>query len=142
MGEELGRIVEVAATHYNHISAAMSQDSRVYMWGQCRGQSVVSPTETPFISLHDVFSCFATPSVTYIPMETEVTSGPSVYDSLKLAFDDDQTADVRYIIQSSKFVSILTSNSRFLVENKEIHAHKAVLKIRCEHFRSMFQVRK
>ena len=28
------------------------------------------------------------------------------------------------------------------MENKEIHAHKAVLKIRCEHFRSMFQVRK
>ena len=26
------------------------------------------------------------------------------------------------------------------MENKEIHAHKAVLKIRCEHFRSMFQV--
>ena len=123
VGEDLGRIVEVSATHYNHISAAITQDSRVYMWGQCRGQSVVSPTETPFISLHDVFSCFATPSVTYIPMETEVTSGPSVYDSLKLAFDDDQTADVR-----------------FLVENKEIHAHKAVLKIRCEHFRSMFQV--
>ena len=95
MGEELGRIVEVAATHYNHISAAMSQDSRVYMWGQCRGQSVVAPTETPFISLHDVFACFATPSVTFLPMETEVSTGPSVYDSLKLAFDDQQTADVR-----------------------------------------------
>ena len=83
----------------------------------------MSPTETPFISLHDVFACFATPSVTFLPMETEVTTGPSVYDSLKLAFDDPHTADVR-----------------FLVENKEIHAHKAVLKIRCEHFRSMFQV--
>jgi len=122
VGEDLGRIVEVAATHYNHISAAITQDSRCYMWGQCRGQSVVSPTETPFISLHDVFACFATPSVTFLPMETEVTTGPSVYDSLKLAFDDPHTADVR-----------------FLVENKEIHAHKAVLKIRCEHFRSMFQ---
>ena len=69
-----------------------------------------------------VFSCFATPSVTYIPMETEVSTGPSVYDSMKLAFDDVETADVR-----------------FVVDNKEIHAHKAVLKIRCEHFRSMFQ---
>ena len=27
------------------------------------------------------------------------------------------------------------------MENKEIHVHKAVLKIRCEHFRSMFGVR-
>ena len=29
---------------------------------------------------------------------------------------------------------------RFLVDNKEIHVHKSILKIRCEHFRSMFQV--
>ena len=55
-------------------------------------------------------------------METEVSTGPSVYDSMKLAFDDSDTADVR-----------------FLVDNKKIHAHKAVLRIRCEHFRSMFQ---
>ena len=47
------------------------KDSRCYMWGQCRGQSVVSPTETPFSTLHDVFACFATPSVTFVPMETE-----------------------------------------------------------------------
>ena len=52
-----------------------------------------------------------------------IHSGPNVYASLKQAFDDAATADVK-----------------FLVENKEIHAHKAVLKIRCEHFRSMFQV--
>ena len=128
----MGRIVEVGTTHYNHISAAVTQESRCYMWGQCRGQSgsrnirwarslarsnyylitrandprprlsmlptasqVVSPTETPFICLHDVFACFATPSVTFLPMETEVSTGPSVYDSLKLAFDDQQTADVR-----------------------------------------------
>ena len=99
VGEDLGRIVEVSATHYNHISAALTQDSRCYMWGQCRGQSVVSPTETPFTSLHDVFACFATPSVTFVPMETEVTNGPSVYDSLKLAFDDPQTSDVRFLVR-------------------------------------------
>ena len=102
VGEDLGRIVEVSATHYNHISAALTQDSRCYMWGQCRGQSVVSPTETPFTSLHDVFACFATPSVTFIPMETEVTNGPSVYDSLKLAFDDPHTSDVRFLVRRKK----------------------------------------
>jgi len=122
VGQELGRVVEVAATHYNHISAAITQDSRCYMWGQCRGQSVVSPTETPFHNLHDVFACFATPSVTFCPMQTEITTGLSVYDSLKLAFDEPDTADVK-----------------FVVEEKEIHVHRAVLKIRCEHFRSMFQ---
>lgn len=32
-----------------------------------------------------------------------------------------------------------TSDIKFSVEGKTIHAHKAVLKIRCEYFRSMFQ---
>jgi RCC1 and BTB domain-containing protein len=71
----------------------------------------------------DVFACFATPGVTPVPMVTEVSHGPTLLDSLKMAFDDATTADVK-----------------FLVEGREINVHKAVLKIRCEHFRSMFQV--
>uniref|UniRef100_A0A3Q3G5J2 Regulator of chromosome condensation (RCC1) and BTB (POZ) domain containing protein 1 n=1 Tax=Labrus bergylta TaxID=56723 RepID=A0A3Q3G5J2_9LABR len=35
----------------------------VYMWGQCRGQSIVAPHLTHFTSTDDVFACFATPSV-------------------------------------------------------------------------------
>lgn len=38
------------------------------MWGQCRGQAVTSPAETPFHTLHDVFACFASPAVTWKPM--------------------------------------------------------------------------
>ena len=53
--------------------------------------------------------------------------GPSVMDSLKDAFDDPSTSDITFLIGE---------------EAKEIHVHKAVLKIRCQHFRSMFQVRK
>jgi hypothetical protein len=34
------RFVDVAATHYNHISVGLTQLGCVYMWGQCRGQSV------------------------------------------------------------------------------------------------------
>ena len=49
------------------------------MWGQCHGQSVVCPTETPFTSVHEVFACFATPSVTHIPMITEIHSGKYIY---------------------------------------------------------------
>ena len=32
------------------------------MWGMCRGQSVLSPLETKFSFLDDIFACFATPS--------------------------------------------------------------------------------
>lgn len=84
------------------------------MWGQCHGQSIVSPTETPFKSVHEIFAFFATPNVTYKPMVTEISSGPSLLDSLKLAFDD-----------------IATSDLKFVSGKKEIHVHKSILKIRC-----------
>ena len=86
---------------------------QVYMWGQCHGQAIVTPTETPFKSVHEICAFFATPSVTFKPMVTEINSGPSLLDSLKLAFDDPNTSDV-------KFVS----------DKKEIHVHKSILKIR------------
>merc|ERR1719376_273059 len=128
MAEELGRIVDIAAVHYSHISAAVTQmaSNKTWMWGHCHGQSVVLPTQTPFHSVHEVFAFFATPSVTHTPMVTEVCSGMSILDSLKFAFDDSQTSDVRFLIVEDS-------------SNREIHVHKAVLKIRCEHFRSMFQ---
>lgn len=119
---EIGRVVEIAASHYNHISAALTQSSKVYMWGQCRGQSVTSPNETPFHSLHDAFACFASPTVTWKPMELDVERAVRVYDSLKGAFDDSETSDLK-----------------FSIESKLIYVHKAILKIRCQHFRSMFQ---
>ena len=33
VAEAVGRVVDVSASHYNHISAALTQDSKVYMWG-------------------------------------------------------------------------------------------------------------
>lgn len=119
---ERGRFVDVAATHYNHISAAMTHMGHVYMWGQCRSQSVTLPMETQFRSMHDVFACFGNPSVTWKPLEVRFSESKSVSDTLFRAFDDPGTADVR-----------------FSVEERLIHVHRAVLKIRCEHFRTMFQ---
>ena len=46
-------------------------------------------------------------------------------DSLKEAFDDPSSSDLTFVVGD---------------ETKEIHVHKSVLKIRCQHFRSMFQV--
>lgn len=57
------RVVEIAACHSTHTSAAKTQSGQVYMWGQCRGQSVVLPHLTHFTCTDDVFGCFATPSV-------------------------------------------------------------------------------
>ncbi|XP_075561395.1 RCC1 and BTB domain-containing protein 1 isoform X5 [Pelecanus crispus] len=57
------RVVEIAACHSAHTSAAKTQSGQVYMWGQCRGQSVIFPHLTHFACTDDVFACFATPAV-------------------------------------------------------------------------------
>ncbi|XP_010884619.1 RCC1 and BTB domain-containing protein 1 isoform X2 [Esox lucius] len=119
---EKERIVEIAACHSTHTSACKTQSGQVYMWGQCRGQSVVLPFLTHFSSTDDVFGCFATPSVMWRLLSMEHDDFLTVAQSLRKEFDSPETADLK-----------------FCVDGKYIHVHKAVLKIRCEHFRSMFQ---
>lgn len=38
LNADIGRVLDIASVHYNHISACMTQDSKCYMWGQCRGR--------------------------------------------------------------------------------------------------------
>uniref|UniRef100_A0A8C5LWE2 BTB domain-containing protein n=1 Tax=Leptobrachium leishanense TaxID=445787 RepID=A0A8C5LWE2_9ANUR len=116
-------MIEVAACPYSHTSAAMSQIGQVYMWGSCRGHAILAPTETHFRSTDDVFVYFSNPPVMWrmLSVVPEGSLNQTVAESLKSAFDREETADLR--VQ---------------VEEKFIHVHKAVLKIRCEHFRVMF----
>uniref|UniRef100_A0AAQ5Y0Q0 BTB domain-containing protein n=1 Tax=Amphiprion ocellaris TaxID=80972 RepID=A0AAQ5Y0Q0_AMPOC len=122
MADKESRIVEVAACHSTHTSAAKTQSGQVYMWGQCRGQAIVLPHLTHFANTDDVFACFATPSVMWRLMSMEHDDFMTVAESLRKEFDSPETADLK-----------------FSVDGKCIHVHKAVLKIRCEHFRSMFR---
>ncbi|XP_056145392.1 RCC1 and BTB domain-containing protein 1-like isoform X2 [Lampris incognitus] len=119
---EKERVVEIAACHSTHTSAAKTQSGQVYMWGQCRGQSIVLPHLTHFTCTDDVFACFSTPSVMWRLLCTEHEDFLTVAQSLKKEFDNPETADLK-----------------FCVDGKYIYVHKAILKIRCEHFRSMFQ---
>jgi RCC1 and BTB domain-containing protein len=73
----------------------------MFVWYNITGQNVTCPTETSFTSLHDVFACFATPSVMWKPVEVDVDAAERVTDSLKLAFDDP--------VSILKFVSCSTS---------------------------------
>jgi RCC1 and BTB domain-containing protein len=87
VAEDLGRIVDIASVHYGHISACRTH-TKVYMWGQCRGQAVISAVETLFKSMHDVFACYSTPPVTYQPIEAKQLEDSSIIEALKGAFDD------------------------------------------------------
>ena len=66
--QTLGRFIEIAACHYNNVSAAIIQSGKVYIWGQCRGQAILSPLETRFDNLDDVFACFAAPASMWRPL--------------------------------------------------------------------------
>ncbi|KAL8593917.1 hypothetical protein ACOMHN_032338 [Nucella lapillus] len=115
------RFVEVAATHYSHVSAAMTQTGRVLMWGQCRGQSITTPTPTRFLSTDDVFATVSAPPVTWRMYTVDKVRGAKVMNSIAEAFDDPDTSDLR-----------------FQEGEREIHVHKAILKIRSQYYRSMF----
>ncbi|CAL9698480.1 unnamed protein product [Knipowitschia caucasica] len=119
---EKQRVVEIAACHSTHTSAAKTQSGQVYMWGQCRGQSLLLPSLTHFLSTDDVFAGFATPAVMWRMVSVETDDFLTVAEALRKEFDSEETSDLR-----------------FSVEGKCIHVHKALLKIRCEHFRSMFR---
>ncbi|TKS80820.1 BTB domain-containing protein 2 [Collichthys lucidus] len=114
------RMVEVAACHTSHTSAAKTQSGQVLMWGQCRGQAVASPHLTHFSGTDDVFACFATPAVTWHLLSVDGDDYMTVAQSLKKEFDSPEISDLK-----------------FLVDGKCIHVHKALLKIRCEHFRAL-----
>ncbi|XP_035730999.1 RCC1 and BTB domain-containing protein 1-like isoform X1 [Vespa mandarinia] len=119
---EMGRVSDIAALHYNHISVAIGEGHKVFMWGQCRGQSITVPTPTLLAHLHDALACYASPSVMHRPLFLYAAEEMNIVDCLKQAFDDSTTSDL--IIQ---------------VQARPIYVHKAVLKIRCQYFRTMFQ---
>ncbi|XP_043461516.1 RCC1 and BTB domain-containing protein 1-like isoform X1 [Leptopilina heterotoma] len=119
---EMGRVSDIAALHYNHISVAVGQGGRIFMWGQCRGQSVTTPVATYLPHIHDALACYATPSVMHEPLVLNADEDSGILECLKQAFDDPATSDLTIQVQG-----------------KSIHVHKSVLKIRCQYFRSMFQ---
>ncbi|XP_076669800.1 RCC1 and BTB domain-containing protein 1 isoform X2 [Andrena cerasifolii] len=116
------RVLDVAATHYNNISVAMGDDNLVFIWGHCLGQCIAVPTLTPHRCLYDALACYATPNVMHKPFELCNTDTTNLTVRIGEAFDDANTSDLT--IQ---------------VEEKPIHVHKAILKIRSQYFRTMFQ---
>lgn len=122
IGLDKGRFVEVAACHYSHLSAAMTATGKVFMWGQCRGQAVTSPMETKFTRVDTTFACFASPQSMARPLIVDQVQEKRVEQSVRDAFNDQETSDLT-----------------FMINGKPVYVHKSLLKIRCEHFRSMFQ---
>ncbi|XP_065209048.1 RCC1 and BTB domain-containing protein 1-like isoform X2 [Planococcus citri] len=132
------KVVDIAASFSWHLSAALTESGKVYIWGEGRGPKSFEPQLTAFESLHEVFLYYSTNLETYKPINVNelsaITFTPmpiacSVTDaqnflinSFKNAFDDPKFCDL--------FV---------VVEGKTIPVHKSILAVRCEHFGEIFQ---
>ncbi|KAL3201432.1 hypothetical protein MRX96_012479 [Rhipicephalus microplus] len=120
-----GVVIHKVVCGYAH-TMALSDEGVLYTWGANSygqlGTGNKANQRPPFHSIHDVFACFACPTVTWKPMVLDICNPNTVANSVKAAFNDPTTSDLK-----------------ICVEGRIIHVHKAVLKIRCEHFRSMFQ---
>ncbi|XP_061938416.1 RCC1 and BTB domain-containing protein 1 isoform X3 [Apis cerana] len=122
--QEMGRVLDIAASHYSHISIAMGESNQIFMWGECLGQSITIPMLTGLRCIHDAFARYASPNVMHQPLilhGEEETVG--LIDCFKEAFNDQATSDL--IIQ---------------IEDEFIYVHKTVLMIRCQYFRTIFSL--
>ncbi|CAG2171483.1 unnamed protein product [Oppiella nova] len=131
LDNSLGPFRDIAANMGTNISAAITVDGVGYVWGGCQppNGNVLKPMKTIYDSLHDIFAIFSKPTVSYkMVVLSDVSDSKSttldnhpVLAHLNEAFDDPNT-----------------SNFKIIVEGKPIHVHKDILRIRCQHFRSLF----
>ncbi|XP_015440518.1 PREDICTED: RCC1 and BTB domain-containing protein 1-like [Dufourea novaeangliae] len=118
----VSRVLDVAANHDNNISVAMAEGTEIFIWGNCLGQCINSPLLTSLECMHDAFAYYGSPRVMYRPLIPYDKEEFTLMDSLMEAFDDSTTSDLTIRVQG-----------------KPIHVHMAVLKIRCQYFKTMFQ---
>ncbi|XP_031850186.2 RCC1 and BTB domain-containing protein 1-like isoform X1 [Nomia melanderi] len=117
------RVLDIAASCCNYISVAVGEHNDIFIWGLCLGQAILTPLLTSLKNVHDVFACYATTKVMHQPLIlSDVKAEKDLMDCLKEAFDDSTTSDLT--IQ---------------VEGQPIYVHKAMLKIRSQYFKTMFQ---
>ena len=85
----------------------------------------MSPRETNLIHMEEAFALYASPTVTpgliEVSYRGRISAPRTVTQALITSIDDPETTDIV-----------------FEVEGRRIALHKAILKIRCQYFRSMF----
>lgn len=94
----------------------MTQTSKVYMWGQCRGQSICNPTETPFQTLHDVFASFGSPAVTWKSIKlgklnvSFIAPTPTLFPGLRDSNFVIKKLPVRHHLADAQFLQFMVKN--------------------------------
>ncbi|XP_071846345.1 RCC1 and BTB domain-containing protein 1-like [Apostichopus japonicus] len=127
LSEKLGSFSQVAATSTSNLCAALNDAGEVYIWGRCRFELVKSPMKTELSSLGDAFACYSSPPVTWRPL--------SIVSAVPNEYGGDVLTSLKNCLTEDEEIEDIT----FIVEGQKIRAHKTILMIRSDYFRSMFQ---
>ncbi|XP_054155257.1 RCC1 and BTB domain-containing protein 1-like [Oppia nitens] len=117
------KFVEIGSEFWCNISTGVTQNGFCYVWGECLNEDTIStPRETPFKTIHDIFAVMSKRKITYKPMNfTKRRERNRVIESLSKSFNDPFNSDLC-----------------FKVENKVIYVQKWFVKICCQYFDRMF----
>ena len=87
----------------------MGQGGIIYMWGQCRGQSITSPMATPLANIYDALACYGTPSVMHQPLILNNGEEIGILECMRNAFDDSVCIFVKHLL-ALYLVSVVYNN--------------------------------
>ncbi|XP_019882586.2 uncharacterized protein LOC105249500 isoform X2 [Camponotus floridanus] len=120
---EMGKVLDIAA--FRNLSVAVGHNRIVYIWGKFAPDvnRINSPFPTKFSTIHDMFAYSNLDTVMYKPLTvfTNIEEILNILESVEAAFDDP------------------LSNDFTIQVGPPIYVHKAILKIRCDYFKKMFQ---
>lgn len=83
-----GRVLDIATSHFHHISVARSEGNHIFMWGQCFSQKIKIPMLTPLKCLYYAFAYYASPNIMHQPFIFHNDKEINLTDSVRDAFDD------------------------------------------------------
>nr|XP_012231285.1 PREDICTED: RCC1 and BTB domain-containing protein 1-like [Linepithema humile]XP_012231286.1 PREDICTED: RCC1 and BTB domain-containing protein 1-like [Linepithema humile] len=122
---DMGELSDIAALSTKNISVAVNKNGCFYVWGDWAGRITLQPKATLYTNMNDVFTC---ENIMYKPLILTETA---------LEYVKKESNTMRYL--KDAFNDPSTSDFKVEVEGRDIHLHKAVLKVCSLYFRTMFQ---
>lgn len=120
------KIVDIATVYTSDKSVALGCNAHVYIWGFCFDEKIVTPVNTSFSTIYDVFA----DNVPWMVYQYDVDH------TNEFIYVDEMSNDILKCFKTI-FNDSMTSDFIIYVENKPIYVHKIILKMRSEHFKTV-----
>ncbi|XP_018392774.1 PREDICTED: RCC1 and BTB domain-containing protein 1-like [Cyphomyrmex costatus] len=106
VAHKMGKVFDIAALYER--SSAMDKRGRVYVWGRCHEQKIMTPIVTPFSDMHRALACYGFTNIMHKPLilKADDELQLDILKILRIAFDDPK----RY--QTKRSVSYMCSDLR------------------------------